>query len=357
MWSSQLFQSLCLLLLISAASAGLTVALIRHLRLLDVPNERSSHTTPTPRGGGLAIVAGFLLGIAALPWFGLASLYTHTYFLGFLLALLLIVLIALYDDFRTPGAGLKFAVQLLAILIAMASGVVFASSSFLAFFDLLSFGTWAWWIYPVTVVWILGLTNAYNFMDGLDGMAASTAFVASGFFALLAFQAGSQWTYLLALALAAGALGFLFFNWSPARIFMGDVGSTFLGFAFASLAILAARYETQSLPIVLMPLLLLHFLFDTVFTFLRRLLAGEVVWQAHRTHLYQLLNRLGYSHRQVSGGYALLAVLQGCAALYWADFGAWLFLPFLLSYGLLTCCLMQQARRRGLLGAACVRSG
>ncbi len=343
------FQHLAFVVVIGGFSAVLTAALIRHLRLLDVPNERSSHTKPTPRGGGLAIVAGFLLGLALLPLLGDAAQLARPYFPGFLAGLGLIVLIALYDDLRAPGAGIKFAVQLMAILIVMALGMTIDRLR-LPQFELIEFG---WWAYPLTLVWILGLTNAYNFMDGLDGMAGGTALMASVFFAWLAFRSGSQFVYLPALAIAAASFGFLLFNWSPARIFMGDVGSTFLGFGFAVLAIIAARQDAAQLSILVMPLLLLHFIFDTVFTFLRRLIGREVVWRAHRTHLYQLLNRLGYSHRQISGLYTALALLQGTAALWLVSLPAgqeiWVFVPFLLMYGLFAAWVIRQARRCALI--------
>jgi UDP-GlcNAc:undecaprenyl-phosphate GlcNAc-1-phosphate transferase len=212
---------------------------------------------------------------------------------------------------------------------------------------------WGWGAYLLTLLWILGLTNAYNFMDGLDGLAAVTAVIAGLFLAIISFQQGSHFIYLTSLALAAASLGFLFFNWSPARIFMGDVGSTFLGFAFASMAVIAARYDQSHTSLFVVPLLLFHFIFDTLFTFFRRLLAGEHVFMAHRSHLYQVLNRMGCSHRQVVLLYSVLAISQGIAAVWMTNHlgqeGMIIYLPFVVIYFLFAFLLLVKAKKSGIL--------
>ena len=134
---------------------------------------------------------------------------------------------------------------------------------------------------------------------------------------------------------------------------MGDVGSTFLGFVFAVMAVIAARYDHSHTSLFVVPLLLFHFIFDTVFTFVRRLLAGEHVFTAHRTHLYQLLNRIGYSHKRVTLIYSALAVCQGGAAVWMVkDLGAervYIFLPFLICYFIFAQWLISVARRNGIV--------
>jgi UDP-GlcNAc:undecaprenyl-phosphate GlcNAc-1-phosphate transferase len=196
----------------------------------------------------------------------------------------------------------------------------------------------------------LGLTNAYNFIDGLDGLAASTAVIAAGFFAYITFQQGSHFIYLASLTLAAASLGFLIFNWSPAKIFMGDVGSTFLGLVFAVMAVIAARYDHSHTSLFVVPLLLFHFIFDTVFTFFRRLLAGEHVFTAHRSHLYQLLNRIGYSHKRVASIYSAMAVCQGVTAVWMVkSLGAervYVYVIFCIGYGIFAKVVMSTARRK-----------
>jgi UDP-N-acetylmuramyl pentapeptide phosphotransferase/UDP-N-acetylglucosamine-1-phosphate transferase len=160
---------------------------------------------------------------------------------------------------------------------------------------------------PLTFLWIVGLTNAYNFMDGIDGIAGGQAVVAGIGWTLIGILTDLPFVTVLGGLLAATALGFLFHNWPPAKIFMGDVGSAFLGFSFAYLAIISANRE-PFLGIVGV-LLVWPFVFDTIFTFLRRLKNRENIFSAHRSHLYQRLAISGYSHRTVALLYVGLDIL------------------------------------------------
>lgn len=259
--------------LIFSISAVVTYSLIRNIRAFDISNERSSHTKVTPRGGGVAIVVGFLIGILMIHVVGdKTPIYTE-YFLGFLLSALMLAVIAFYDDFHYVSFKFKLAGQLIAIVVCLWAGLV-VDELRLPVLGRVDVGLLA---YPLTLFWILGLTNAYNFIDGLDGLAVGTSVIAALFLAYVTYIQGSHFIYLASLALAAASLGFLVFNWSPAKIFMGDVGSTFLGFCFAVMAVIAARYDHAHTSFFVVPLLLFHILFDTIFTFLRRLLAGEHV--------------------------------------------------------------------------------
>lgn len=333
---------------IAALSAVLTLFLVKNLTAMDVPNERSSHTRLTPRGGGLAIVISFLMGIVMIQFLGDATPIYSAYFLGFMVSALVIGLMSLYDDFHTVSFTVKLGGQLVAVLIAMYAGILIDIVR-LPVLGEVDIGLMA---YPLTLLWLMGMANAYNFIDGLDGFAAGTALIAAAFFSYITFDQGSGFIYLASLTLCAGTLGFLVFNWPPAKIFMGDVGSTFLGFTFAVMAIIAARYDHSHTSLFVMPLLLFHFIFDASFTFLRRLLAGENVFAGHRTHLYQLLNRLGYSHGQVSLVYSGLAVAQGLAAVWMVErLGAerlYVFLPFLLGYLICAWWVVAKARREGI---------
>lgn len=335
--------------LIGFISYALTTILAKRLRIIDVPNARSSHAVPVPRGGGLGIVAGFLLGVSLIQILGRTVPLRSDYFFSFLIALILIAGVSLCDDIKHRGLTVKLGVQLVAIALVMALGNVV---------DVLRFP----WIgevraplllYPITFLWLLGMTNAYNFLDGLDGMAAATAVVVSWFFSYITFHEGSHFVYLVSLSLGAASLGFLFPNWAPARIFMGDVGSAFLGFTFALLAIIAARYDHGHTSLFVMPLLLFHFIFDALFTFVHRVVRGEQLAQGHRTHVYQLLNRLGLSHGKVSSIYACLAVAQGGAAAWMTrlpgDYRLFVFLPFLVVYLLIGFKVRQRAARAGLI--------
>lgn len=331
---------------IAVLSAAITFILSRHIKALDVPNERSSHTKVTPRGGGIAIVVSFLVGISLIHLIGNKTPIYTPYFLGFLFSSFVIATLSFYDDFHVVSFRVKLSGQIISIIVGLYSGIVI-DVVHLPFFGEVNVGILA---YPLTFIWVLGLTNAYNFIDGLDGLAASTAVIAAGFFAYITFQQGSHFIYLASLTLAAASLGFLIFNWSPARIFMGDVGSTFLGLVFAVMAVIAARYDHSHTSLFVVPLLLFHFIFDTVFTFFRRLLAGEHVFTAHRSHLYQLLNRIGYSHKRVASIYSAMAVCQGVTAVWMVkSLGAervYVYVIFCIGYGIFAKVVMSTARRK-----------
>lgn len=330
-------------------SAAITHFLIRRLRVMDIPNDRSSHLKPTPRGGGIAMVIAFLIGISLIHLIGDKSPIYSRYFGGFLAAAFIIAAISFYDDVKHCPFRIKLSGQLLAIVVAMLSGIVIDVINL----PVLGEVGLGWWAYPLTLIWVFGLTNAYNFIDGLDGLAAGTAVIAAVFLSYISFQQGSHFIYLASLTLAAAALGFLIFNLPTARIFMGDVGSTFLGLVFAVMAVIAARYDHSHTSLFVIPLLLLHFIFDTTFTFMRRLLAGEKVFMAHRTHLYQLLNRLGLSHGKVTALYSSLAIAQGVAAIFMlgteGETRVLIFVPFILGYAVLAQLLIRKAKTRGLI--------
>jgi len=317
---------------------------------MDVPNARSAHHSPIPRAGGVAIVVTFLLGILAINFLGDKTPLGQQYFWAFLGSALLISVVSFLDDMTGQGFVVKLATQLLAALFVIASGVVLDQFSipFVGTLQLPWLGT------VFTVFWIVGLTNTYNFMDGIDGLAALTAIITAAFFAYITFRHGSLFIYITSYTIMAGAGGFLVFNRPPARIFMGDVGSTFLGFIFAVMAIVAARYDHSHTSFLVLPLLLLHFLFDTFATLCRRVFADDNITQAHHTHAYQLLVRMGLSHGRVTLIYAVLGVLQGLAASIMVEIDGmarlWVFLPFLVLYTIAYITILHRARNRGISG-------
>ena len=327
----------------------LTRLMLYRVRIMDLPNERSSHRSPTPKSGGISIVCTFLVGGAVIFYVGEMTRIREDYFIGFVFSAILIAGIALYDDIKDKPFVIKLTTQLVAVFLVLAFGIVVDQIT-LPYVGIVEFG---WWGYPISFLWIIGLTNAYNFMDGLDGLAAGVAVIASAFFCAITFSQGSNFVYITCYALLAGALGFLVYNFPPARIFMGDVGSTFLGFAFAVLAIIAARYDRSHTSFLVMPLLLFNLIYDTFFTFMRRLLRGERVLFAHRTHLYQLFNRLGYSHRAVSLFHYGVCVLQGIAAIGMVNIighqRVLVFLPFLAFQVIYSYVIIRRARKAGLL--------
>jgi UDP-GlcNAc:undecaprenyl-phosphate GlcNAc-1-phosphate transferase len=279
---------------------------------MDTPNHRSSHTVPTPTAGGLAIVATFFLGMAIIYCLADETMITQKFFLGFTFSSLLIAGMSLYDDYKQKPLSLRLITQVIAILVVISFGIVITDIN-LSISGNTALGIWG---YLITFIWILGLTNAYNFMDGLNGMAGGNAVVTAFFLGFVSFGQGSNFTYIVCYTIVAGTLGFLIFNFPKGRLFMGDVGSTFLGFTFATLAIISSLYDNAHTSLLVIPLLLFHFIYDTFFTFIRRLIAGENVFQAHRTHLYQLLNRMGYSHTKVTLFYCAMGIFQGIGVLW-----------------------------------------
>jgi UDP-N-acetylmuramyl pentapeptide phosphotransferase/UDP-N-acetylglucosamine-1-phosphate transferase len=274
--------------------------------LLDQPNERSLHQVPVPRLGGAAIVigtyavAGVMLlreGVAAdlAIWLGMA---------------LPVALLGLIDDLRPLSAGARFSVQL---LICAGLCALLPPPHEIAL-------TPAWSVsVPVPLsaagcaIWMLAVLNIYNFMDGMDGLAGIQAVGAALSLALAALAAGHSDLALLCLVIMAAAGGFLVHNAPPAKLFMGDVGSTFLGFGFAAISVIGLRRPE---PIAWSPALfgLAPFLCDGTFTLLRRLSRGEKIWQAHKSHLYQRAVATGLTHHEVLVPYCAWVALGVAAA-------------------------------------------
>lgn len=341
------------LLLLSLPLFGMSALIawaLQRVKIVDIPNARSSHDRPMPRIGGLAVVAPFFVGVAAIGFGLIGSGGTHAFLPGFAAAGLAVAVAGGLDDFgRLTSARAKFIAQLAAALVFVLAGISFRGVS-LPYVGTVDLG-WAGLI--VTVFWLVALTNAVNFMDGLDGIAAGTAIIAAIFFAWITYVEGAEVVPALCIMMAATSLGFLIFNFPRASIFMGDVGSQFLGFTFAALAVIAAEHDGPRTSLLVMPLLFFHFIFDTFFTFVRRLVSNENVSQAHRTHLYQLLNQLGLSHARVSLLHFAVTALQGVGALILVgtapDNRLLVFIPFLVLEMVYAAIVTRLAVRRCLL--------
>jgi len=279
--------------------------------IVDVPNERSSHERPTPVGAGLVIVALTLFSLAA---------WEIAHGNGFrlwpvFLASIAIAGVSWLDDLKHIPAPVRLAVHFLA-----ASLIVWQVGAFdeIGIAGRLTLDTGKAGI-ALTILWIVWLTNAYNFMDGIDGLAGLQSVVAGAGWALLAAFFGFETILIVALLLMASSLGFLVHNWPPARVFMGDVGSAFLGFMFAVVPILAIDSAGSDslkvrLPIIGLAIVWL-FVADTIFTLGKRIIEGDKIWSAHRKHFYQRLVRAGLSHLRVTVFYGILMTIVILAAL------------------------------------------
>lgn len=285
---------------------------------LDHPNERSLHSSPTPSTGGVAILGALYAGmfslavIALAPSSSIESKYVIERTGWWILGVTAIIAVAsFWDDRRGLPIGIRFGIHVgAAVLLVMSFGVK------LPFIDVPMAGPTrlGWFALPVTVMFLVWMTNLYNFMDGMDGFAGGMTLVGAGFLASLAWQGQHSLVFVLSLFLATAALGFLAHNFPPAKIFMGDVGSVPVGFLLGSLILLGCRDRVFA---VWVPLILFSpFIVDATATLLRRVLRGERVWVAHRTHYYQRLVLSGWGHRKtVLAEYGLMVL---CGVLAWA---------------------------------------
>lgn len=268
--------------------------------LLDHPNHRSSHVVPTPRGGGIGIVAGFLLGLGL--WVGLGGVLSARA-VGWITGGTLVAAVSFVDDLHPLPARVRLPVHLLGALLLAAAGIQGDPPAIFAELTL-------------AFLWVALLTNIYNFMDGVDALATSQAIIAGLAYAAAGALAGNPLVVASGVLIGSAGLGFLPLNLPPARVFMGDVSSTFLGFSFAALGLLAnLGVGGNKLPLEFGAVVLAPFLFDGVVTLSRRALRGERLYEAHRTHFYQRLTIQGLTHGQVTALYAGCAVIAAACAL------------------------------------------
>ncbi len=289
----------------------LFIHLIRHYaekkQVLDHPNERSSHVTPTARGGGLAIV--LLVTGTAIGSVNEADLNQVIVYIA---CGLVIAFLGWRDDVSSLSPKIRFIVQgLVAALSIYVLG--YFKSVTIPLFGELQLGFVG---IIITFFWILGLINAYNFMDGIDGMAGGVALAGACAWMFISANMQNNFVFWISFAIAASSLGFLFHNWSPAKIFMGDVASTFLGYTFAVLPLLSADEGGDAL--MLGTLIMWTFIMDAGVTFIRRAIKRENIFSAHRTHLYQRLVASGYKHASISLLYIFLTLLAGLLSYAWS---------------------------------------
>jgi len=284
-----------LVLIVFAGSWGLTLILRRYAiakQLIDIPNERSSHSIPTPRGGGVAIVSTFALALPvlySLDFISLSALYT---LLG---AGLLVAGIGFADDHGHVAASRRLLGHFFAAAWVLFWGKGLpAVNLFGVSFDL------GWLGEILAAVYLVWMLNLYNFMDGIDGLASVEAISVCLGMSLVYYLSGNVAIIWVPLVLAAAVVGFLCWNFPPAKIFMGDAGSGFLGFTLGGLVLQAGWVDPALFWSGL--ILLGVFIVDATLTLLRRLARGDKVHQAHRSHAYQFASRYFNSHKVVTLG-------------------------------------------------------
>ncbi len=282
--------------------------------LIDVPNERSSHSIPTPRGGGLSIALSILLVIGLLFFAGWIAM-------EFALALgiggLIVVIIGWIDDHRHIPALWRA----ISYFIAAGWAIVCLGGleRILLGSQVLSLGYMGTFL---AIFWIVWLTNLYNFMDGTDSMAAIQAICVGLLAGILFWLEGQYGVAIVCFVIAASSCGFLFWNWPPAKIFMGDVGSCTLGFCFGVLAVIGEIEDT--VPLVVWFILLAVFIGDATLTLLMRIMKGEKWYQAHKSHAYQRWVQMGASHKRLALGVLLINVMilwpMATMAFVWGEY-------------------------------------
>ena len=259
-------------------------------QIQDVPNERSLHTEPIPRIGGVGLMAGILsawaLMIMSLAWW-------------VVLPLLVLFFVSLLDDMRGLPVRLRLLAHIAAAAVLVMGSGMAAQSVMLALIVLLC------------VVW---MTNLYNFMDGSDGLAGGMTLFGFTTYGVAALMHGDEMQAMLNFSIGAAALGFLFYNFYPAKVFMGDAGSIPLGFLTAAMGLWG--WQQEHWPGWFPLLVFSPFIMDASVTLLKRALRGEKVWQAHREHYYQRLVQIGWGHRNVALLAYALMFAAGASALW-----------------------------------------
>ncbi len=302
----QVLLALLIAALVSFAATPLVKVLSVKWGAIDVPkDDRRMHDHPIPRMGGLAIFMGFLAAVLLLVPLDIPKK-------GMLLGSIVIVILGVFDDKYALSARLKFVVQIIAALIAAFAGnrVTVLSNPFS------SSSVWqlGWLSWPVTVIWIVAVTNAVNLIDGLDGLACGVSTISSTTMLIIALLVSETDVAVVMAALAGACIGFLPFNFNPANIFMGDTGATFLGYIMATMSV-QGMFKMAGLISFVVPFLVLGLpIFDVTFAVIRRVSHGQNPMTPDRGHIHHRLIDMGFSQKQAVGVLYLVSAILGLSA-------------------------------------------
>ncbi len=301
---------------ISFALTPLVKKFAHRVGAMDVPKDaRRMHSVPIPRLGGLAIFLGFLLSV-------LIFVDLTPQIQSVLLGGVLIVVLGVIDDIHPLRAWIKLIVQIVAALIPVCSGVVVRILSNPFFFTDNSYIQLGALAIPITVIWIVLITNAVNLIDGLDGLAAGVSVIASLSVIVVAMVLGDWITAVIMAALAGGCVGFIPYNFNPAKIFMGDTGATFLGYIMATVSVMGL-FKSYAIISFVVPFLILGLpIFDTCFAFCRRLMRGKNPMAPDRSHVHHRLIDMGLNQKQAVAILYVVSVILGLSAVVLATSGA-----------------------------------
>ena len=302
---------------ISAASTILLTPVVRtfalKIKAVESPNQRKIHKKPVPRLGGLAIYFGFLVGIftAVIAAYFLAIKLNYHAIFGIISSGTIVLILGFLDDTMELMPWVKFLVQIIAASIAIYFGAVIGFISN-PFSGLIVLGAWS---VPITLFWVVGMTNAINLIDGLDGLASGVTAIASIALFFVAVRTHQVGAAIILLALAGSALGFLKYNFNPASIFLGDSGSLFMGFVLACASVVGVLKSTLVIALIIPVLVLGVPIFDTASAIVRRVRLKAHIFKADKRHIHHKLLEAGLSQREAVMAIYFICILLSCGAL------------------------------------------
>ena len=313
--------------LISLITTPVVKSLAFRIGAVDVPKDaRRMHKHPIPRMGGLAIFMGFLFSV--LIFIDLTAPLR-----GMLLGAVVIVVLGIFDDIYALGAKFKFMVQIIAALFAVLSGNIITIISNPNIFSSQPYWELGFLSIPFSVIWICAITNAVNLIDGLDGLACGVSAISSMTLLVIALVVSEPQVAILMAALAGGCIGFLPYNMNPAKIFMGDTGSTFLGYVLAVVSI-NGLFKSAAIISFAVPFLLLGLpIFDTCFAILRRVSHGQSPMAPDRGHIHHRLIDMGLSQKQAVAVLYIISAILGLSAVVLTTNGVEKSMILLLAFG------------------------
>ena len=311
---SRLFGYVVLALLVALVVSFLASPLVKNFAYkvgaIDVPKDaRRMHKTPTPRLGGLAIFLGFMISVILfVPIRGDREMQS------ILLGAVIIVVLGVVDDIMALPAMLKFVVQIVAALIPTLNGVIVRAVSNPNIFSENPYWVLDWLSIPVTVLWIVAVTNSVNLIDGLDGLANGVSAISATTVLVISLIASEAQVALVMAALVGASVGFMPYNQNPAKMFMGDTGATFLGYILATMSI-QGLFKFYAVVSFVVPFLILGLpIFDTAFAFTRRIAHGQSPMHADRSHIHHRLIDLGLNQKQAVATLYVISAILGLSA-------------------------------------------
>lgn len=303
-----LWLGIIVALAVSLLTTPLAIRFAKKIGAVDLPNARKVHKEAIPRMGGIAIFLGFIFGAAALGFIDAKVLYL-------LVASSIIMGMGVIDDIKGLDPKTKLIIEVVAALILIKGGfyVKFITNPFDG--GVISLGILS---IPVSVLWLVGICNAVNLVDGLDGLSAGISAIAALTISIVCYAQGEIVASALAAVLAASAFGFLRYNFHPARTFMGDCGSLFLGFMLGALSIMGLSKGATTVSIFIPFLIMGIPIFDTFFAIIRRVFMHKPVFEADKGHLHHRLLAMGFSHRQAVLAMYGISLFLGASAVLMA---------------------------------------